>query len=254
MMISRLIKNSVPLAIEGDSVVCFGQTLELTVNAMAGETYTWYQDSINGTMILSADTLIVGPLSSDTLFAVSSDNECRMGATINIQLQPLVSVAYSYVASYDTVNFTSNVANANSIMWDFGNGNTSISPNPTEIFNTAGVFVVCLTAYGDCDTSTVCDSIMTSIFVGIKGKENAEISLYPNPADEILFISLEGLDGLQGEWRITDLQGKVVLRNKLEVLGNHHELQVNLAGLASGAYLFDLNTEGQSISKKFVKR
>ena len=46
-----------------------------------------------------------------------------------------------------SVVFTNTSLNAVSYLWDFGNGNTSTSPNPTNIFTAPGIFTVTLKAY-----------------------------------------------------------------------------------------------------------
>ncbi len=66
-------------------------------------------------------------------------------------------------------NFNANVTGQDSLMWDFGNGNTSTAQNPTEVYATAGAFTVVLSAYNACGNSAfdtlmieVCDSIIPS--------------------------------------------------------------------------------------------
>ncbi len=43
-----------------------------------------------------------------------------------------------------TVNFISNTQNISSLLWDFGDGNTSTSLNPSHTYNTLGVYTVSL--------------------------------------------------------------------------------------------------------------
>lgn len=43
-----------------------------------------------------------------------------------------------------TVNFTSSAQNISSLLWDFGDGNTSTSQNPSHTYTTLGVYTVSL--------------------------------------------------------------------------------------------------------------
>ncbi|HIA05652.1 MAG TPA: PKD domain-containing protein [Flavobacteriales bacterium] len=57
------------------------------------------------------------------------------------------------------VTFTDLSTNATSWAWDFGDGNTSISQNPTYAYSTSGTYYVCLTVTSNCDTNMFCDSV-----------------------------------------------------------------------------------------------
>ena len=56
-----------------------------------------------------------------------------------------------------TVNFTNNSFNGVTAFWDFGDGNTSTNNNPTNIYNSTGIYSVKLISYGNgaCSDSTV---------------------------------------------------------------------------------------------------
>lgn len=43
--------------------------------------------------------------------------------------------------------------------WDFGDGNTSIDAAPTHTFDTAGTYVICLTATDECGSVSSCDTV-----------------------------------------------------------------------------------------------
>ena len=119
--------------------------------------------------------------------------------------------------------------------WDFGDGNFSNQDFPTHFYNQAGVYNVCLTlTEANGCTSTYCDSLGMDqngnlIYKGqstgfklvvidpasIGQAENLEsrVAIYPNPAEEILYIN--GMDQ-RGELIIQDLQGRVIRKEKLE--------------------------------------
>ncbi len=80
------------------------------------------------------------------------------------------SVLISNVAFSRTslsTNFSAMVTGEDSLHWDFGNGNTSVLQNPTEVYSAAGTYRVILSAYNGCGNDAadtlmidVCDSII----------------------------------------------------------------------------------------------
>jgi PKD repeat protein len=71
---------------------------------------------------------------------------------------------YSYAVLGNTVNFTiqSSSGVPATYSWDFGDGTTSTSFNPSHTYLTGGDFEVCLTVVDVCGTDTYCDTV--SIF------------------------------------------------------------------------------------------
>lgn len=57
------------------------------------------------------------------------------------------------------VVFTSSVTNADSLWWDFGDGSGSDQNSLTHTFADTGVFNVCLYAFNECGTDTVCKTV-----------------------------------------------------------------------------------------------
>lgn len=44
--------------------------------------------------------------------------------------------------------------------WDFGDGNTDTTQNPTHVYISNGSYAICLTATNACGNSTICDSVL----------------------------------------------------------------------------------------------
>jgi hypothetical protein len=80
---------------------------------------------------------------------------------------------------------------------------------------------------------------------------NLTVSIFPNPAQDILHIDLaENANSLQ-KATITDLTGKTVLNQTFKAAGQN---QLNVAKLPAGIYLLNLETEKGNVVKKFVKQ
>lgn len=70
-------------------------------------------------------------------------------------------VAYfEYVVAEEmTVDFTDLSLNADSYLWDLGNGNFSSQASPTVVYGDYGEYIVCLEAGNECGSSVYCDTI-----------------------------------------------------------------------------------------------
>lgn len=81
--------------------------------------------------------------------------------------------------------------------------------------------------------------------------ENAGVSVYPNPATDILTI--EGLTAKQGTatLKIYDLLGKVIVSQELAISKN---MPVNVSALAKGTYFLELTTAEGRLGKQIIKQ
>ncbi|MCY7408987.1 MAG: PKD domain-containing protein, partial [Chitinophagales bacterium] len=68
---------------------------------------------------------------------------------------------FSYSQSEKTFSFSNQSTNAQSYLWDFGDGYTSVSYNPTHTYAYSGVYNVCLTAIDICSSKTYCVTVIT---------------------------------------------------------------------------------------------
>jgi len=74
---------------------------------------------------------------------------------------------------------------------------------------------------------------------------NQNIKLYPNPAEEVLFVELE--NNRKSDYVIYDILGKVEKTGQLV----DNKSQINISELSTGMYIIQINTENNSMSYKF---
>lgn len=144
----------------------------------------------------------------------------------------------------DTTFFTSTMTNADSLVWDFGDGNTGLGSMIAYSYSIPGSYTVCLTGYGTCDTLDTCQVI--SVPVGIENGFNIEPVVYPIPAQNLIYIAgrLEKGTSL----KLLDLCGKVISHK--ELVAETNRIDMSVEGIPNGMYLLEV-TEGR---KRFVKR
>jgi len=118
--------------------------------------------------------------------------------------------------------------------WDFGDGNTSTSQNPTHTYADSGTYIVCLTVFDNCGSATTCDTLsVDKNYTGLNENWIDNVNVYPIPASDIITI-----DGLQfeGEYMIelVDLAGKVV---RAFNFNSEKSITLDLTREVSGSYL-----------------
>jgi hypothetical protein len=78
------------------------------------------------------------------------------------------------------IAFTNHSMNASSYFWDFGDGNTSQLPNPTNFYSFEGDYLVRLIA-SNCSMSDSSEQNITIILSTIKDQNLPGLKLFPNP-------------------------------------------------------------------------
>ncbi|MEZ4772483.1 MAG: T9SS type A sorting domain-containing protein [Bacteroidia bacterium] len=80
----------------------------------------------------------------------------------------------------------------------------------------------------------------------------AGVSIYPNPADDQLFISLTEPVDAPLEITVFDLQGRVAGKARFPVGTN--TMEITIAGLASGFYSAEIRSGDRLVRKKFIRK
>ena len=145
------------------------------------------------------------------------------------------------------INFTStSTGEIDTYEWTFEGGTPSSSneANPTIQYLEAGEFDVTLTVSGGgvSDTKTVEEYVHVEVCSGINDVNNHSVHLYPNPANDILYIESESAV----DYFIINSVGEQVLTNSLERGVN----KVNVSGLMPGAYFVRIRTDEGTVNKK----
>lgn len=85
------------------------------------------------------------------------------------------SASFGFVTDILSVSFTSQLENSDSVLWEFGDGNSSTTADPIHTYDLSGAYQVSLTAENECGTFTFSDSVIVS-----------------RPAPNVAFTTLEG--------------------------------------------------------------
>jgi len=77
-----------------------------------------------------------------------------------------------------------------------------------------------------------------------------EIKIFPNPADDVLYVQLSGKITSNVRYHIVDLVGKEIISGKL----NNSTTAIQTSNLKKGFYILTITENNGLISKKFIKK
>jgi len=147
-----------------------------------------------------------------------------------------------YLTVSPVVNFTEASSLAtNAWAWDFGDGGSSTLQNPSHTFASTGSYTIQLIAsHGACiDTTT---SVVDVLFAQSVEESEIQISVYPNPASDALYI--KGLP--QGEYQIEWLSADGRL---LSASQSDNATVLNTSNLANGLYILRISNDRVNVRK-----
>jgi len=170
---------------------------------------------------------------------------------ISTNLNGLPNASFSYTVnttnvldySFDASPSTGNIQSYN---WNFGDGNSSTGANVSHIYNTAGSYAVRLITTGDCGNDTISQSIAD---VSEKEFAFAGLSLYPNPAEDKLFLTINKNGSLSIQ--LNDVSGRIVRSWNSDVNANE-KLELGLNGLTKGLYIITVSYASQSYKERVL--
>jgi PKD repeat protein len=132
--------------------------------------------------------------------------------------------------------------------WNFGDGTTGTTQNPTHTFPAAGgTYTITFAAYNTCGWDTTTSSITIS-GVGLDERTAVSWSLSPNPAQN--YVKLSHATGVKADRvEVLDALGRVVYRGPMPT-----DNRLDVQTYSAGRYLVRIWSGGQSKVLPFVKQ
>jgi PKD domain len=155
------------------------------------------------------------------------------------------TAGFNHVTSGTSVAFTSTATLVGSVSWDFGDGDSASTLQPSHTYAAAGTYTVTLTVTNACGTASSNDTVVIQPQVGLPDPLVQGWTLHPNPAQNYLVCEGPGI----GRAELVDMGGRVLRAWQVE--GGHARL--DLRGLAEGVYLLRLTGEARVECLRVVK-
>ena len=218
-------------------------TATFTNASTNASTYWWdFGDGNTSTMM---DPTHIYTMNGDFVVCLSAINGCGDTTTtcdtVNICRSPIASFTSQINASGNGEVVFTNTGSPGPAVWDFGDGNTSMAPNPTHTYATTGMYEVCLILSNICGSDTTCETINVTV-VGISDPlGEATVNLFPNPFTDITTLRVTG-SGVELKVELLDNQGKMVRTQEGHV---NEDMMISRGDLAAGLYLYRVSVDGR---------
>ncbi len=217
---------STALSISGLYQLCPGDSVEVT--ASNADSWLW---SPNGEATQSITVNSAG-----NYFATLTGSACNSNSdTLMVVLAQLPVAGFNWLSNGSNVQFTSTAQNASSYYYDFGDGSSSTSQNPSHIYSTSGSFVVVQYAINACDSAMSIDTIQV-VISGILNSTPNSMVVFPNPATENITVTYQS--GNVDWMRILNPEGIEIMR--IVNLGEQSTI-VDISALKPGIYFIEIN-------------
>ena len=155
---------------------------------------------------------------------------------------------FSETVNGGQVNFTNASSHYNSLLWDFGDSNTSTENNPVHVYNDSGTYDVSLSV-------TKCDKVVTltktlniDIELGTSEFQVENLAIFPNPAKSELNIKLNKIYR-EIKIQLVDSTGKILTS---KTVFDQFETSLNVARFQSGIYMLKVMADEFNFTQKIV--
>lgn len=149
------------------------------------------------------------------------------------------------VSTVDSTDFTfTNLSiNADSYLWDFGDGNVSTLENPTYTYSSNATYTVTLSAIKCGDTMTFSQDITAYIVNTERFLEDDFFRLSPNPTTDFVYIETE----------VQDFETYIYAQNGRFIGITRNENRIDLSNLPKGIYFIKIKFGDKSWEKQVMK-
>ena len=108
--------------------------------------------------------------------------------------------------------------------------------------------------YRTADPVTASRVVRSNVSVVSVSKKDINLSVYPNPALQTLDVSFSLANAGNCTVSISDISGRVMMREELASDKGTHKAQFDVASLASGTYIIYVRTEQGTVTEKFIRQ
>lgn len=149
-----------------NTTICPGEQIQLTSDASENVTsWSWtFPGGLPATSTQENPTVTYNePGTYDILLEVSNagySDELVLESYIVVEPLPASDFEYEVIEG-GNVDFTNASSQADSYTWDFGDGNTSNSVNPSHVYDVEGVYTVTLTSQNGCGVDVATQQVNT---------------------------------------------------------------------------------------------
>lgn len=156
--------------------------------------------------------------------------------------------------------------------WDWNDGTIDTIAYPSHTYAAAGFYNICLTVTDSTNCTTqycsysqvqklskeneiIYVDVVSNIPTAIENTSTPKIyPVFPNPAQDVIAVSLISQQHESGEIIIYDLLGRIVYRNAVELKDGYQQFKIPVSNLNAGVYQIIISSHSLQLNKAFVKQ
>lgn len=227
----------------------FANCVSATLNAgNPGLHFLWSTGDTTQTIVASA--------SGTYQVTVTNDNGCVGIDTVSVLVIPVPTALFAPNVDGFQVFFNNMSFPFSTYNWDFGDGTSSSGISPMHTYADTGTYCVRLIASNSCGTDTVIECVtIEQVSSALTPDQLAgEMSVYPNPATDRLFLQFSDLKYEVYAIVLADPLGRTVkVSGETSLLpGTHVVTELDIHDLAAGLYTLIIQSERGWLTKKVM--
>lgn len=188
-------------------------------------------------------------------YGTTSCSDIKKAVTLNLGTD--TAIADIAVSGFNPFNFDgSGSVNADSLYWDFGDGNNASGSMVTHTYSTPGTYTITLTVFDttSCPSTAIADTTITTT-IGLE--ENAlsrSLEVYPIPADDELMVTFDRQSPSEISIRLMDMSGRLIMELSEASLERVSSNILDVSRLAPGMYALEIESgELKALRKVTIK-
>jgi len=150
-----------------------------------------------------------------------------------------------YATPNNPVNITNLTSSANSYIWDFGDGSSSILQNPTHTYTQLGSYTITLIALNSNTCSDTVSHIVSVSNTGITDYPSLNPIIYIDSRNNTLNINNVIKKSIID---IYDINGKILINKTVE-----NRIVIDISAFSKGIYILKVSNDKETMQTKFVK-
>lgn len=243
-----------------DSVkLCTHSTSDFTISPSPGKKFNFYTEKPTSSSVpvfTGKSYTLTAVSAADTIYITNVDSLYESTYSRFVILENKAPVAaFSYTADvvHAPSSFTNESVRHQSLVWNFGDNQTSVEENPIHIYSIPGDYVVTLKVSDD---ASCVDSIKQTITVAsgpldITADNLSAVKLFPVPADGTVTLEFQQHNNTSIDIIVFNALGQqVIQKNQVPVLNN--QVHLSVSNLETGLYFIQLKNISSQL--RFIKQ
>jgi PKD repeat protein len=240
--------------LDKDILKCKENQINLDGNQSSkGNQYQYAWSTPDGTILSGENSLepIISSKGTYTINVKNIQNYCQNTANVIIGEQDKLAAAFDNTIvdfSISLKDFTNGkILNR---VWQFGDGTFSAEQNPTHTYNKSGAYQLCLIVENDCNSDTLCKTIIVKEILGLKeNNESSSISIFPNPAKGKVNLKLDSNIKSFDLHLMNSLKENILIK---KIKNPTENIEIDLTNFPSGIYYILCQTDKTNFIKKIL--